>query len=118
FSRRRTAMRPMPRPIAGLVSLLALLGVTSVLAAPAASRELLLAEPVHHIGFLPIYVALHQGYFNDEGIDLKITVMVTPGFVNAVVTGDAFAFTGSVDHNAFAKANGKDLKAVSNLDGR
>jgi hypothetical protein len=35
--------------------------------------------------------------------------MVSPGFVNAVLTGDAFAFIGSVDHNAFARANGKEL---------
>src|SRR5262245_65896876 len=44
--------------------------------------------------------------------------MVSPGFVNAVVAGDAFAFIGSVDHNAFAKTNGKNLVAVSNLLGR
>ncbi len=30
----------------------------------------------------------------------------------------AFAFLGSVDHNAFAKVNGKTLKAVSNVVGR
>jgi NitT/TauT family transport system substrate-binding protein len=44
--------------------------------------------------------------------------MVSPGFINAVIAGDAFAFIGSVDHNAFARANGKQLTAVSNLLGR
>jgi NitT/TauT family transport system substrate-binding protein len=85
---------------------------------PGVARELLLAEPVHHVGFLPIYVARHKGYFKDEGIDVKIAVMVSPGFVNAVLAGDAFAFIGSVDHNAFARSNGKSLIAVSNLLGR
>jgi NitT/TauT family transport system substrate-binding protein len=112
-------MRSKPRrflicAIAALTGLCA----TSALPERGAARELLIAEPVHHVGFLPIYVARHKGYFKDEGIDIKITVMVSPGFVNAVLTGDAFAFIGSVDHNAFARANGKALTAVSNLLGR
>jgi NitT/TauT family transport system substrate-binding protein len=106
------------RLIAGAASALGMLCMTVASAEPGAARELLLAEPVHHVGFLPIYVARHKGYFKEEGIDIKIAVMVSPGFVNAVLTGDAFAFIGSVDHNAFARANGKDLIAVSNLLGR
>jgi NitT/TauT family transport system substrate-binding protein len=85
---------------------------------PAIARDLILAEPVHGVSFLPIYVAHRKGYFKEEGIDLKITNMAGNVFVNAVVTGQAFAFIGSVDHNAFAKVNGKELKAVSNLVGR
>jgi len=80
------------------------------------AEELVLAEPVHGVSFLPIYVAQRKGYFKDESIDLALTTM--PGgnaFVNAVLSGQAFAFIGSVDHNAFARANGKDVKAVSNL---
>src|SRR5215510_5545368 len=106
------------RLIAGTLTALAILSMTAALPERSAARELLLAEPVHHVGFLPIYVARHKGYFKDEGIDIKIAVMVSPGFVNAVLTGDAFAFIGSVDHNAFARVNGKSLIAVSNLLGR
>jgi NitT/TauT family transport system substrate-binding protein len=85
---------------------------------PSVARELVMAEPGHSIGFLPVYVADQKGYFHDEGIDLKVTAMNTPAFVNAVLTGDAFAFLGSVDHNALAKVNGKELKAVVDLDCR
>jgi NMT1/THI5 like len=84
----------------------------------AAARELLLAEPVHHVGFLPIYVARHKGYFKDEGINIKLAVLAAGGFVNAVLSGDAFAYIASVDHNAFARAKGMSLIAVSNLLGR
>ena len=82
------------------------------------AREMILAEPGHSVGFLPVYVAVQKGFFRDEGIELKITAMNTPAFVNAVLLGDAFTFLGSVDHNATAKAQGKELKAVSDLDGR
>jgi NitT/TauT family transport system substrate-binding protein len=104
--------------IAGAATAVAILAMAVAQPARGAARELLLAEPVHHVGFLPVYVALHKGYFKDEGIDLKISVMVSPGFINAVLAGDAFAYIASVDHNAFAHVKGKDLMAVSNLVAR
>ena len=78
----------------------------------------MLAEPIHHTGFLPVYFARHKGYFKDEGIDLKVVVLPAGGFVNAVLSGDAFAYISSVDHNALARAKGMSLMAVSNLLGR
>ena len=38
--------------------------------------------------------------------------------IPAVVSGNAFALTASVDRNAMAKVNDKDVKAVVNLDER
>jgi NitT/TauT family transport system substrate-binding protein len=96
---------------------LAILSMTAALPEIGAARELLLAEPIHHVGFLPIYLARHKGYFKDEGIELKTAVMPSGGFINATLAGDAFAYIASVDHNAFARANGKSLIAVSNLLG-
>ena len=95
------------RSIVGALTALAMLCMTAALPPRAVARELLLAEPVHHVGFLPIYVAQHKGFFKEEGIDLKIAVLAAGAFVNAVLSGDAFAFIGSVDHNAFAHAKGK-----------
>jgi NitT/TauT family transport system substrate-binding protein len=106
------------RLIAGAATGFTLVGMSAALTESAGARELLLAEPVHHVGFLPIYLARHKGYFSDEGIDLKISVMPSGGFINATLSGDAFAYIASVDHNAFARANGKSLIAVSNLLGR
>ena len=108
----------LPRLMVSVATAFAILTVTAALPEPSAARELLLAEPVHHIGFLPIYVARNKGYFKDEGIDLRTAVMPSGGFINATLSGDAFAYIASVDHNAFARANGKSLIAVSNLLGR
>ena len=91
---------------------------TQLWAGPATAAELILAEPVHGVSFLPVYIAVRKGYFKEEGIDLKVTTMAGTAFVSSVLTGQAFAFMGSVDHNANAKANGRELKAVSNLVAR
>src|SRR5262249_42116707 len=44
-----------------------------------------------------------------------LVTMAGTEFVSAILNGQAFAFIGSVDHNAFAAANGKALKAVSGV---
>jgi len=112
-------MRPTARRVLASTALaIAALWMTAALPQPSIARDLLLAEPLHHVGFLPIYVAKRNGYFKDEGIDLSISVLPSGGFVNAVLSGDAFAYIASVDHNAFARANGKSLMAVSNLVAR
>ena len=112
-------MRPTcRRTIASAALAITNLWMVAALPQPSIARELLLAEPVHHVGFLPIYVAQHKGYFKDEGIDLMTSVLPAGGFVTAVLSGEAFAYIASVDHNAFARANGKSLMAVSNLVAR
>lgn len=88
------------------------------LAGPAhaqAKRVLNVAEPLHSIGYLPLYVAQHQGFFAAEGIEVK--VLTTEGgsaHTNAVLSGQAFAFIGGPEHNAFAKAKGAELRAIVN----
>jgi NitT/TauT family transport system substrate-binding protein len=94
---------------------LAIAGILGMAPRSVTADELVLTEPVHGVSFLPVYVAQRKGFFKNEGIDLKLLTMTGAAFVNAVISGQAFAFLGSVDHNAFAKVNGKDLKAVSNL---
>ena len=90
----------------------------AVLAAPpliarAASKELLVAEPVHGTGYLPMYIAMANNYFAESDIVVKIVTIETgSGHTNAVLSGQAFAFIGGPEHNAFAKAKGAELRAV------
>src|SRR5258705_2863599 len=81
--------------------------------ARAASKELLVAEPVHSTGYLPMYIAMANGYFAESDIVVKIVTIETGGgHTNAVLSGQAFAFIGGPQHNAFAKAKSAELPAV------
>jgi NitT/TauT family transport system substrate-binding protein len=81
--------------------------------ARAAARELLVAEPVHSTGYLPMYIAIANGYFAEADISVQIVTIETgSGHTNAVLSGQAFAFIGGPEHNAFAKAKGAELRAV------
>jgi NitT/TauT family transport system substrate-binding protein len=79
-------------------------------------KSLVVAEPVHGTGYLPLYVAIHKGFFASEGLDVKVmTVESGSGHTNAVLSGQAFAFIGGPEHNAFAKAKGGELRGVVNV---
>src|SRR5215470_14912117 len=94
--------------------LIASLG-TSLIARPhlarAAAKEILVAEPVHSTGYLPLYIAIAKGFFDDATVSI-VTIENGGGHTNAVLSGQAFAFIGGPEHNAFAKAKGAELRAV------
>ncbi|MBM3967636.1 MAG: ABC transporter substrate-binding protein, partial [Planctomycetes bacterium] len=82
----------------------------------AQKKALTVAEPVHGIGYLPLYIAMRNGYFAEENLDVKkITTEGGAAHINAVITGQAFAFIGGPEHNARAKLQGADLRAVVNV---
>ena len=79
-------------------------------------KTLIVTEPVHGTGYLPLYVAIAKGYFSDAGLDVKImTVESGSGHTNAVLSGQAFAFIGGPEHDAFAKLKGAELRGVVNV---
>ena len=81
-----------------------------------AKKRLVIAEPVHGVGYLPLYVANAKGYFAEHGIDLHVlTVESGSGHINAVLSGQAFAFIGGPEHDAFAKLRGAELRSVANI---
>jgi NitT/TauT family transport system substrate-binding protein len=86
--------------------------------APArAAREILVAEPVHSTGYLPLYIAMAKGFFEDVTVKI-VTIESGGGHTNAVLSGQAFAFIGGPEHNAYAKAKGAELRAVVNCVNR
>jgi len=89
----------------------------AVLARPmigrADAKTVLIAEPVHGLGYLPLYVGMAKNLFDDVTVSL-VTIESGGGHTNAVLSGQAFAFIGGPEHDAYAKAKGAELRSVVN----
>jgi NitT/TauT family transport system substrate-binding protein len=102
-----------------ILTALVMLGVASLPTHAAEKKELIVAEPVHNTAYLPLYIAVDKGYFTDEGLDVKVlTVEGGSAHTNAVLTGQAFAFIGGPEHDAFAKLKGAELRSIVNIADR
>src|SRR4051794_23636366 len=90
---------------------------TPVLARPAIAqdREILIAEPTRSVSYLPIYVAITEGYFRKAGLNAKmLTAEQNGAAINATLAGQAFSFLGGPERVAFARAQGGHLRSVVN----
>ena len=96
----------MKRFLALFLAATMLLGTAAALADDL--TPLTVAEPVHLIGYLPLYVAIHEGYFAEEGLDVTVVQATGGAHVTAVVSGDAFAVIGGVDSNLLANRGNPD----------
>jgi len=100
----------------------ALAALTAVAGAPVRAQDtktLVVAEPVHSLGYLPLYVAIRKGFFKAGGLEVKaVTLQGGAAHTNAVLSKQAFAFIGGPEHNAFAKLKGAELRAVVNVVNR
>jgi len=87
-------------------------------AARAANKALLIAEPQHGLGYLPLYVAIRNGYFT--GLDVSTITLASSGaeHTNAVLSGRAYGFIGGPEHNAYADVKGANLRAICNVVNR
>jgi NitT/TauT family transport system substrate-binding protein len=81
--------------------------------AKADTREVLIAEPVHGTGYLPLYIGMAKNLFDDVKVNI-VTIETGSGHTNAVLSGQAFAFIGGPEHCAFAKIKGAELRCVVN----
>src|ERR1700719_2490421 len=88
---------------------------TALMARPmiarAETKEVLIAEPVHGTGYLPLYIGMAKNLFEDVAVKI-VTIETGAGHTNAVLSGQAFAFIGGPEHCAFAKAKGAELRCV------
>lgn len=101
-----------------ITGMAALLGCSAV-ANAADLKPLSITEPGHLLAYLPVYVAIDKGYFAAEGLDVKtITLDGGSSHTNAVLGGQAFAFIGGPEHDAFAKLKGGELRSVISVVNR
>lgn len=75
---------------------------------PQEKKQLTIAEPVHLIGYLPLYVAIHEGYFAEQGLEVKVIQATGGAHITAVVSGDAWGVIGGVDSIALGNKGSSD----------
>jgi len=71
-------------------------------------KELVIAEPVHLTGYLPLYIAIHKGYFEEQGLKVSVVQATGGAHVTAVVSGDAWGVIGGVDSSALGSQGSPD----------
>ncbi|MCR5857975.1 ABC transporter substrate-binding protein [Mesorhizobium sp. J428] len=77
----------------------------------AADKSVTFALPAQSLLFSPFYVADDKGFFKEEGLDVKTTVVAGPGTVTAVLSGsaDIGSIAGAVIVAAAAKNQRVDI---------
>ncbi|MCU1403096.1 MAG: transporter substrate-binding protein [Microbacteriaceae bacterium] len=90
-------------------------GASSASAAP---TSIVIAEPVHGMGYLPLYAAIDNGYFKAAGLNVTTTTLTGGAHVNAVLSGSAWGFIGGAESAAIANAKGASLEAIAGVVSR
>jgi NitT/TauT family transport system substrate-binding protein len=93
-----------------LVFLIGFIFATGSAPAMAADR-VKLALPAKSMGYLPLFIALHRGFFKDEAIDIEIPMMLPQLAHNALMSGEV-DYHGAADSALRLAAKGAPLKAI------
>lgn len=80
--------------------------------------SLTIAEPVHGVGYLPLYAAEDSGFFAEEGIEVDVVTLAGGGHVNATLSGEVFGFIGGPESGAVANVRGAELVTIANVVNR
>lgn len=110
--------------LAATVSLSACSGGAASAQAGTSGKPMLIAEPAHNLGYLPLYVAIDEGIFTKNGLTVKYDTESSGGgaHVNAVLSGKAYGFIGGPEHDGFVLSqNGgssTQIKSIANVVNR
>jgi NitT/TauT family transport system substrate-binding protein len=67
--------------------------------------------PGNSMGYLPLFVAVHKGFFKDEGLEIELPRLVPAMAHNALIAGEAH-YHGLADSGLRLAARGLPLKAI------
>jgi NitT/TauT family transport system substrate-binding protein len=70
-----------------------------------------LALPAKSMGYLPLFVAIHRGFFKDENIEIETPMMLPQLAHNALLSGDV-EYHGVADSALRLAAKGAPIKAI------
>ncbi|MCT2346989.1 ABC transporter substrate-binding protein [Niallia taxi] len=82
-------------------------------------KKIVIAEPVHLIGYLPLYLAIQEGYFEEEGLEVEVITATGGAHVTSLVSGDAWGNIAGPDSNQMANPGSSDpIQGVVNVVNR
>jgi len=76
-----------------------------------AADKIKFALPGNSMGYLPLFVAVHRGFFKDEGIDIELPRLIPAMAQNALMSGDV-QYHGLADSGLRLAARGAPIKAI------
>jgi NitT/TauT family transport system substrate-binding protein len=92
-----------------LLTVVALIG--SLATAVFAADRVKLALPAKSMGYLPLFVAVHRGFFRDENIEIETPMMLPQLAHNALLSGDV-DYHGVADSALRLAAKGAPIKSI------
>ncbi|GAB4376423.1 MAG: ABC transporter substrate-binding protein [Elainellaceae cyanobacterium] len=81
-------------------------------------KSIVISEPAHNLGYLPLYAAINEGFFENAGLDVETLLAVGGGHVTTVISDDAWGFIGGPESAAFANQKGQNIKTIVNVVNR
>jgi NitT/TauT family transport system substrate-binding protein len=82
-------------------------------------KSLVIAEPVHNLGYAPVYIAAVEGFFKKRGLDVSLLQATNGSHVTALVSGQVWGNIGGPESDAMANVGKADpLKTICNLVNR
>lgn len=94
-------------------------GSANVKSGSKTAKKLVIAEPVHLIAYLPLYVAIDKGFFKEQGLDVDVTTATGGAHVTSLVSGDVWGNIGGPESNQMANKGSKDpIVSVVNVVNR
>jgi len=94
-----------------LILLIGFIFATAWLPGVEAADRIKLALPAKSMGYLPLFIAVHRGFFKDEAIDVEIPMMLPQLAHNALMSGEV-DYHGVADSALRLAARGAPLKAI------
>lgn len=99
------------RSYAAIVPVLLFLTSVTSISAAAAADKIKFALPGNSMGYLPLFVAVHRGFFKDEGIDIELPRLIPAMAQNALMSGEVH-YHGLADSGLRLAARGAPIKAI------
>jgi NitT/TauT family transport system substrate-binding protein len=93
------------------LALIVAMGVLNFSAPALAAEKIKFALPGNSMGYLPLFVAVHRGFFKDEGIDIELPRLIPAMAQNALLSGEV-QYHGLADSGLRLAARGAPIRAI------